>query len=525
MIREIVKVKRHAKPIEIKIRNGIKDLRNMPVVTKQADKNLGLVPIRGDIYAAMERKWLVPPSFTEVQEFPHADIVRRIENTIRSTWAITYEAKQIWIMHARQAKDPCPFYVIPKIHKHNPLGSRPISAQHSYIMAPLSKALTTKLLMVQHRLQGITQDTRSFIRRIEQFRATKPFVLLTYDVEACYPSIDLDDAIQTLHDNIDVMRHYYGFWTKILKLIMYNNYVTTNNKIYRQMIGTATGTQVAPPFANLYLFYKFKDVLNDPEILLHERFIDDGFVLVSTKDHAKRIINMLNTATNLNLTHEIHDDHAVFLDLVIHKGDRFDEEKRLDLKTYFKPTNRLLFLPWISNHPRSMKTGIITGEAIRTLRNSSNKVDWLRSLTFLFKGFMARGYSAHVIQQTWKKIRWEDRSMFIDLNSSKSTPLGIIALTTYHEKTKQIWNSLLSKHPFQDIFVSRKKCLNKSQAMILKKWPPTIVWSNFKKIGHRIISAKDSWSYRCLTQMKRRRDNEERNIDERNKKRRRKTNA
>lgn len=85
VIKEIAKLKSVSKPIEKSIRKGVNDLKNMELTTKQAEKNLGLVPIRGDIYAAMERKWLKPPGFRDVPEFPLADILKRIENTIRST--------------------------------------------------------------------------------------------------------------------------------------------------------------------------------------------------------------------------------------------------------------------------------------------------------------------------------------------------------------------------------------------------------------------------------------------------------
>lgn len=495
MIKDIVKIPEAPRPIENTIRRGMKHLKTMNLVVKQADKNLGLVPIRGDFYAAMLRKWLTEPSFLLVQTFPHQDIVRRIENTIRSTWAISNDEKEKWIQHARMATNPCPFYAIPKIHKKSPLGSRPISAQHSYILAPMSKTLAEVLLVFQRRMIGITQDTQSFVQRIEKFKTREPFVLMTYDVEACYPSIDLKDAIQTLQDNIPIMRTYFGFWTKILQLIMFNNYVSANGNIYRQMIGTATGTQVAPPFANLYLFHKYKHVLSDPAILLHERYIDDGFLIVKSKPDAERIIKRLMGASNLKLTYEIDEQKAVFLDLVIYKGTRFQNEGRLDLKTFFKPTNRLLYLPWTSTHPASMKAGIITGECIRTLRNSTDKNAWLEALHYIFKGLMARGYPPTVIKRAWKKVRWEERDFYVMYNSSKQAPNGTLIFTRYHPNTKNEWKKLIARHPFEQVFPKRSLKWNKKQIAIMARWPPTLVWSDFRKIGHHLISAKQSWRY------------------------------
>lgn len=285
----------------------------------------------------MLRQWLKLPDFQRTPSFPHHDIYRRIRNTISYTHAITREDQTEWLEHALKADKPCPFYVIPKIHKREQLGSRPISAQHSYILAPLSKALAKVLLTEQLRLSGITEDSRSFVQRIEETHLKHPFVMLTYDVEKCYPSIDLNDAIHTLHINLPVLRKHNGFWTKILQLIMFNNYVSANGRTYRQLVGTATGTQAAPPFANLYLYFKYQQTLRDPSIFLHERYIDDGFLIVHTRSDAERIISQLGRASKLTLTHNISDHEAVFLDLVIHKGPRYHSKGILDLHPTLSP--------------------------------------------------------------------------------------------------------------------------------------------------------------------------------------------
>lgn len=85
MTEKIFKLKITRKPIAILIKKDINDLQIKPVITKQAGKNLELVRILGDIYAAMERRWLVSSSLEQVQEFLQTEILRPIEHTIRST--------------------------------------------------------------------------------------------------------------------------------------------------------------------------------------------------------------------------------------------------------------------------------------------------------------------------------------------------------------------------------------------------------------------------------------------------------
>jgi hypothetical protein len=47
----IAKIPKQKTPwLDVKITRGIRDLKQMPIVTKLADKNLGMILIQGDIY-------------------------------------------------------------------------------------------------------------------------------------------------------------------------------------------------------------------------------------------------------------------------------------------------------------------------------------------------------------------------------------------------------------------------------------------------------------------------------------------
>lgn len=52
---------------------------------KQADKNLGLVPIRGDYYNATLRKWLKEPDFLKVSFLPYLSVCHRLHNIVKSS--------------------------------------------------------------------------------------------------------------------------------------------------------------------------------------------------------------------------------------------------------------------------------------------------------------------------------------------------------------------------------------------------------------------------------------------------------
>lgn len=474
------------------IYRGITDLKKMDVVIKQADKNLGMVAIRTDIYHHLLMKHLNSDTFEKVPHFPHFSIALRLRNILKLQGEADNDKKQDWLDHANDAREPCPFYIIPKLHKPR-LGSRPITAQHSYMLAPLSNALSKVLQVEVDKHPEIAKDSKVVMQRIEDIRILNSTIFVTYDVEQLYPSIDLSDAIQTLERSLPCMRRNKGFWTKILKLIMYNNYVTADEDIYRQMKGTATGTQVAPPFANLYLYFKFKPILAKHHIFFQSRYIDDGLLICPPSIDVNLLIRQLQAVTNLKLTYETSPQQAVYLDLVIYKGLRYNLARKFDVKTFFKPTNKFLYLPFNSNHPTAHKKGVIKGEAIRCLRGCSDKAHWFQALRIIYSGMMARGYHPVIIKKELKKVRFEDRERYIFERTSTIFKKRPMVLTRFHRNLREHWKKLLAQNPVKPLLVQKKLGkFNKKQLNLLEKWPPQLVFKDFRSIGSAVISAKQS---------------------------------
>lgn len=187
-----------------------------------------------------------------------------------------------------------------------------------------------------------------------------------------------------------------------------------------------------------------------------------------------------------------------------YKGPRWYEDNKVDVTAYFKPTNKLLYLPYSSSHPAHMKHGVAKGESIRLLRNNCHKDQWIKQCMFVFKGFMARGYPPNKIKSAWKSIRFDDRQKYIWEDSIKSKPPGQVIITRYHPLTNYFWNNIITQHPFIDIFnKGRLGIFNKKQIKLIRNCPPTIIYGDFKRIGQQVISAKQSWSYKPLERKRR----------------------
>lgn len=478
---------------ELLLSKGLRDLKAMNCIIKQADKNLGIVPIQKNLYRKMaEVHVLDTETYGRVPWFPRKDIIgrmRRVCGTARTHPKLV----ERWLALATDDAEPAPFYILPKLHKKKMFTSRPVTVQHSYLLGPLSKALAEQLQVYVDRIPEIAKDTKTVAQRLNEFHFQRPGVFLTYDVVSLYPSIDLHDAIDILEKNVPVLSEKNGFWLKVLKLVMFNNYIKFEGNIYRQLRGTATGTAVAPPFANLYMYHKYIEVLTDESIQIQRRYIDDGFLVVDTESDAKRIMASMKAAGQLDFTFDVSNKSAIFLDLEIYKGQRFERDKKLDMKPYFKPTNRFLYLPAISNHPWHMKLGIARGEAIRCLRNSTDKSAWLRAMHGIFKALIARGYCGEDLQRQWSKIRWEQRDHYLyGEGSQKTKPEGTLIFTSFHHKTKSAWRSIITKHSLKRRLRLRGRKFTAQQAEIVDKWPPKIIFKEFPKIGRFLISARET---------------------------------
>ena len=477
------------------VARGIKDLKNMNIILKQSDKNMGIVAMHTHIYHRMVLDHLQDRhTYSKVNRFPFQDIIRRMRNVVHLSRA-SQRQRADWLSLAKSDAEPAHFYIMPKLHKKKLYTSRPIAAQHSYILTPLSKSLAKVLNKVVLNIKSIAWNTKIIAAELDQIKVSARCVFVAYDVVALYPNIDIADSLQVLSANVPVLNENSQFWLKVLQLILYNNYVQYGGEVYRQLQGTAMGTSVAPPFANLYLHFKLEQIFRTHanSTQFYRRFIDDGFVIMDSEEDGRRLMQDLNSCCNLRFTSEISTAGAIFLDFEIFKGRRYENEHRLDFRPYFKPTNKFLYLPALSYHPQHMKLSVVKGEAIRCLRNSTNKFEWLAAIHRVFKGLISRGFNGCDIQRQWKSVRWEERDFYLHGQGGKAKPPdGVIVLTRFHPHTKGVWRRLIAKHSLPRRLRPKRMRYNTKQREIVELWPPKIVFKDFKKLSRALISAKES---------------------------------
>ena len=112
-----------------------------------------------------------------------------------------------------------------------------------------------------------------------------------------------------------------------------------------------------PPVRSGLLYFIFLHVRLTIEIWENKELLQ-VFVDVTTNSTNSKF------HPNIKFTAEISENEITFLDTVVFKGERFNNESILDIKSHYKPTETFQWYTHLNPcHPPGVKNGIKKGEA------------------------------------------------------------------------------------------------------------------------------------------------------------------
>ena len=149
-------------------------------------------------------------------------------------------------------------------------------------------------------------------------------------------------------------------------------------------------------------------------ICLWKRFIDDIIMLFrGTEEQCQDLVTWLNSLEPgvIKFKYEYSKNRVEFLDLVISI-----EHGKLVTNLFIKPSNKQLYLDFMSNHPEPCKEAIIYGQALRILERCSKDEDAVSHLENLKSKLLARNYPEELIESKFKKAKSYSRHSLIHKN-------------------------------------------------------------------------------------------------------------
>lgn len=219
------------------------------------------------------------------------------------------------------------FYTIPKLHKQGHLG-RPIVSSNSHPIERISE-------FVDFRLQPLVTKLPSYIKDTTHFIGPLPdgVLLVTLDISSLYTNIPRKDGIQACSEFLDRRVNPAIQTTRLcdlIRMILTNNTFAFNGQHYRQVVGTAMGTKMAPSYANLFVgkYKKITLAVASPSPLIWWRYINaifQFFGLTHGEDQFNNFITYLNNLhPKIKFTSSFSSSEIPFLDvnvMLIKKAD------------------------------------------------------------------------------------------------------------------------------------------------------------------------------------------------------------
>lgn len=419
------------------------------ITIKPADKNLGLVLVDTEWYRRElsrmlsdtvtyrkfpgfrigERGNRIQCSFAQLQSHLLKELVKLRDKHKRALtlWNPHYADAVLKYLGGAVTDESCvlpTIYLLIKVHKASGLCGRPIVPSSRWLTTPASVVADHLLqeIFTAARIPHIVKDTKSLVAELERTPLLhRDGVFVTADIASLYTNIDTSLGLSLvdsfLHEQ-SVPDAHRRLIMDLLRFVMNNSYLQFDGVTYHQIDGTAMGTATAPVYANIVVYMLEKPVVADMQrarqlLHMYHRFLDDLFAFCARSAAAEFMARMNRLHQKLRFEFVQSESEAAFLDLRIHKGERFAATGVFDLSVHQKKMNLYLYIPYNSFHTDAMKRSFIQTELMRYIRNCSDRKEYARIKKLFYQRLRDRGYPHEFLQPLFSNIYYADRAYFL----------------------------------------------------------------------------------------------------------------
>ena len=434
ILNELKELESEANKIELKnSKSNLTKQEKIAIKTLKNDNNIIIKPAdKGGATVIMNKKDYIQEAnrqlsntlhYKKLSEPIHPKISNKVNSIINNLHKHKYlNKKQVNYLSVPENPRNRELYLTPKIHKDkskwlnpNMPPGRPIISDCGSDTYNISEYIDSFLAPLATKHSSYVKDTPDFLEKLKNIKIPKDAFLATIDVDALYTNINNNDGLKTVtqafRNNPDTKRPDKQI-LDLLKICLENNDFIFNKEWYLQIYGTAMGKKFAPNYANIFMAHWEEEALSKCKLkpLCYFRFLDDIFIIwTHTEKEFWDFFNTLNDHhPTIKLKASLHKQQVDFLDVTVYKGKEFQNNKILDTKVYFKPTDAHQLLHKKSFHPKHTFKGIIKSQIIRFKRICNNTNDFEDACGTLFKSLKNRGYSSRFLRyiksQTLKEI-------------------------------------------------------------------------------------------------------------------------
>jgi len=395
-------------------------------------------------------------------------------------------------------------YFLPKIHKKmeptsQTFPGRPIVATFTSVTYLLDKYITELTSDLLKRIPGSLIDTTDFIHRLPTGILPQHSLLVTADVTSLYPNIPWEAGIESstkfYTDHFSLLQNIAqaknkkkppspGLFFRILTLVLTNSMISFKNKrFFHQIKGTAMGCCISVYFANCYMYYTTRPLLDNPprSLFLFLRFIDDLFFIITDSSDMD---NLISTITDAHIGYEITPPSTKqhFLDTTVH----ISRKNTIILEPYSKDTASGAYLHPSSTHPKHTIAAIPFSQLLRLRRISSTKHIFRRHARHMIINFQNMGYNKQILLKTFRKTLKLKKHDLATKTTRSNTAEAFKFITTFNNiinwpKLQLTLNKLHSS--ILSYYIESESSTNQSLTDTLLTKPIRLVLSTDKKLS------------------------------------------
>ena len=336
------------------------------------------------------------------------------------------------------------FYLLPKIDKSkailetiqsntsecivqmpmpNDLTSRPIVSGPKSVTKGLSQLLEKILTPLTFHLKTFIKNEMDFLRKFPRNIGTNSHVMCC-DVTSLYTSIPNELGMQALEywirkkSALIPKRFSEAFIMESAEFVLKNNFFVFGDRMWRQVIGTAMGKEMASPYACLTVGYLeetilfpkllpkfFKSPILEQIIEHYFRFVDDGIIVLPNDFPAEKFLEILNsmhpsiqfTITKSTTTTVKGKEYKTINFLSVKVLTSPNGELLTDI--YYKDTNSHDYLNYNSHHPTHVKDNIAYCLAKTIIIFTTDEDTMEENLNDLRKWLLNCGHPRNIIEK------------------------------------------------------------------------------------------------------------------------------
>lgn len=396
---------------------AIKQLREAKhIIMKPADKGSAVVIMDREQYIfEVNRQLNDKVYYKKLQEPIYLEtvpMVQEIVEKLKTRRFVNYRQAK-YLIGSEEPRERR-FYILPKIHKppekwtipfEIPPG-RPIVSDCSSETYATAEYIDYFLNPLSILHPSYLKDTYHFIDIVKNLQVPTNSFFFSLDVDSLYTNIDIKAGLEVIKKVFLKCPRENRPDREILQLLEINltrNDFVFNGEYFLQIKGTAMGKRFAPSYANLFMANWEEEVLSKCKLkpLHYYRYLDDIWgVWIYSLEEFREFMRILNDHDpSIQLKSEIDQSSINFLDTTVYKGPDFLENKKLEIKVFFKKTDTHALLFKSSFHPKHTFRGIVKSQLLRFYRICTREIDFWDAVRTLFKALKGRGYSRSFLKE------------------------------------------------------------------------------------------------------------------------------